>query len=43
MDEQTFKRRTKRFALETLRLIDALPRNRSAETMGAQLFRQAAR
>jgi len=41
MDEQTFKRRTKQFALETLRLIDALPRNRSAETMGAQLFRSA--
>jgi four helix bundle protein len=41
VDEQTFKRRTKQFALTTLRLVQALPGNRSVETMGMQLLRSA--
>jgi four helix bundle protein len=41
MDEVTFKKRTKQFAISTLRLVEALPRGRSAQTMGTQLFRSA--
>ena len=40
MDEQTFKTRTKRFALEVVRLVESLPRNRTAEVIGRQLLRE---
>jgi four helix bundle protein len=39
MDEKTFKSRTKRFALEVIRLVEPLPRNRVAEVLGRQLLR----
>jgi four helix bundle protein len=39
MDEQTFKNRTKRFALEVVRLVESLPRNRIADVLGRQLLR----
>ena len=39
MAEQTFKSRTKRFALEVVRLVEALPRNRTADVLGIQLLR----
>ncbi len=39
MDEQTFKNRTKRFALEVIRLLESLPRNRTTEVIGRQLLR----
>jgi four helix bundle protein len=39
MDEQTFKNRTKKFALEVLRRVETLPRNRSANVLGRQLLR----
>ena len=39
MDEQTFKNRTKRFALEIVQLVESLPRNRIADVLGRQLIR----
>ena len=39
MDEKTFKDRTKRFGLSVIRLVEALPRNRTAEVIGRQLLR----
>jgi four helix bundle protein len=39
MDEQTFKNRTKRFALEIVQLIESLPRNRISDVLGRQLIR----
>ncbi len=39
MDEQTFKNRTKRFGLDVIRLVETLPRNRTAEVIGRQLLR----
>jgi four helix bundle protein len=39
LDEQIFKNRTKRFALEVIRLVESLPRNRTAEVIGRQLLR----
>jgi len=39
VDEQTFKNRTKQFALEVLRLVETLPRNRTADVIGRQLLR----
>jgi four helix bundle protein len=39
MDEKTFKQRTKRFGLAVIRLVEALPRNRTAEVIGRQLLR----
>jgi four helix bundle protein len=39
VDEQTFKNRTKRFALEVVRLVESLPRNRIADVLGRQLLR----
>ncbi len=39
MDEQTFKKRTKRFALDVIRLVETLPRTRAAEVIGRQLLR----
>ena len=39
MDEITFKNRTKRFALEIIRLVDSLPRSRVGDVVGRQLLR----
>ena len=39
MDEQTFKNRTKRYALAIIRLVESLPRNRTADVIGRQLLR----
>jgi four helix bundle protein len=39
MDEQTFKSRTKKFALEVVRLVESLPRNRTDDVLGRQLLR----
>ena len=41
MDEQTFKRRTKEFALGALRLVEGLPKSRPAGVIGGQLLRSA--
>jgi four helix bundle protein len=41
MDEEALKRRTKQFALRVIRLVDALPRSRTAEVVGRQLLRSA--
>ena len=35
------KERTKRFALRSMKLVDALPRSRSADVIGRQLLRSA--
>jgi four helix bundle protein len=39
VDEETFKRRTKRFGLAVIKLLETLPRNRTAEVLGRQLLR----
>ena len=39
MDEKTFKERTKKFALAVVKLVEALPRNRTADVLGRQLLR----
>ena len=39
MTEQEFKRRTKQVALRVIRLVEALPESRTAETIGRQLIR----
>jgi four helix bundle protein len=39
MDEATFKQRTKRFGLAVIKLVEALPRSRTAEILGRQLLR----
>ena len=39
MDEQTFKTRTKKFALRVIRLTEALPNTRTADVIGKQLVR----
>jgi len=39
MDEKTFKDRTKKFALAVMRLVETLPRNRTADVLGRQLLR----
>ena len=41
MDEATFKRRTKQFALRVIELVDALPRKTAANVIGRQLLRSA--
>src|SRR4028118_2342820 len=41
MDEHEFKKRTKRIALDAIRLVDSLPRGRSADVIGKQLLRSA--
>ncbi|HVF99220.1 MAG TPA: four helix bundle protein [Chloroflexia bacterium] len=41
MDEQEFKRRTKRIALDAIQLVDSLPKSRSADVIGRQLLRSA--
>ena len=39
MDEETFKRRTKRLALDIIKLVEVLPRTRTADIIGRQLLR----
>jgi four helix bundle protein len=39
MDEETFKQRTKRFGLSVIRLVETLPRSRTAEILGRPLLR----
>lgn len=39
MDEKELKERTKRFALETIKLVDKLPRTVVAQTIGRQFVR----
>ncbi|MBM4049350.1 MAG: four helix bundle protein [Planctomycetes bacterium] len=39
MDERAFKERTKKFALRVIRLVEALPRGRTADVLGGQLLR----
>jgi len=39
MDEKELKERTKRFALETIELVDQLPRTVVAQTIGRQFVR----
>jgi four helix bundle protein len=41
MDEQEFKRRTKRIVLDVIQLVDSLPKSRSADVIGRQLLRSA--
>lgn len=41
MDERRFKERTKQLALRVIRLVERLPRNRSADVIGKQLLRSA--
>ena len=41
MDEATFKRRTKQFALRVIELVDALPKKSTANVIGRQLLRSA--
>ena len=39
MDKDELRRRTKEFALRTMKLVDALPRSRSASAVASQLVR----
>jgi len=39
MDERTFKDRTKKFALAVVKLVESLPRTRTADVLGRQLLR----
>jgi len=39
MDQDALKERTKRFALEIIRLVESLPKGRTAEVLGKQLLR----
>ena len=41
MDEETFKRRTKQFALRVIELVDTLPKKPVADVIGRQLLRSA--
>lgn len=41
MDEKELQRRTKQFALRVIRLVEALPRRRTAQVIGNQLLRSA--
>lgn len=41
MDQQTFKSRTKHFALQTIRPVESLPRDRTEDIIGRQLLRSA--
>ena len=38
MDKEELKRRTKQFALRVIRLVEALPRGRTADVLGQQLL-----
>ena len=39
MDKEEMKRRTKQFALRVIRLVESLPKARTAEVLGRQLLR----
>lgn len=39
MNEREFKGRTKKLALRTIRVLEALPKTRTADTLGRQLLR----
>jgi len=39
MDENSFKQRTKQLALRLIEIVDALPKNRTADVIGRQLMR----
>jgi four helix bundle protein len=39
MDENTFKTRTKQFALRVIKCVEALPNSRTADIIGKQLLR----
>lgn len=39
MDREELKRRTKQFGLRVIRLVESLPKNRTAEVIGNQLLR----
>ena len=39
MDENLFKKRTKQLALRVIKVVEALPRNRTADVLGRQLIR----
>jgi four helix bundle protein len=39
MDEHLFKQRTKQLALRFIEMVDALPKNRTADVLGRQLIR----
>ena len=39
MNEELFKARTRKLALEIIALVEALPRNRTADVIGRQLLR----
>src|SRR5574341_195622 len=39
MDEESFKDRTKRLALGLIKLVEPLPKNRTADIIGRQLIR----
>jgi four helix bundle protein len=39
MDEQAFKQRTQKLALQIMELVEALPKSRSADVIGRQLLR----
>ncbi len=39
MDENSFKQRTKQLALRFIEMVDALPKNRTADVIGRQLIR----
>jgi len=39
MDKEELKNRTKQFALRVVRLVEALPRGRTADVLGRQLLR----
>ena len=41
MNEEDLKKRTKQFALRVIRLVEALPRTRTAQVIGNQLLRSA--
>jgi four helix bundle protein len=41
MNEETFKQRTKALALDIIRLIEKLPKNKIADVIGKQLLRSA--
>ena len=41
MDEQQFKRRTKDVALRVIRLVESLPKSRTADVLARQLLRAA--
>ena len=41
MDEQTFRNRTKKFALGVIELVETLPRSRTADVIGRQFLRCA--